>query len=350
MLIAQAIDLAIEQRRGGLPQWTIEHVRLDDSGTESGDWSRDLENANAQAAAEDPSVVAYIGPYTSGATTVSLPVTNKARLLQAGPSATWPGLTLDGWDSGEPGKYYPSGARTCVRLMPADVAQAAAAANWARSRGVDSVFVLSDGSSYSDAMAAAFAGLMKREGTRVAGPEVIVPRSMESQAERIARSRARAVFYAAGNVDSAILVAKALKDISLQGGVFSADTALSDRFLEEAGDLTGNWHIVFNGVQSLPESERARRFKSDFERKYGWQPSQYAGNAYDLTNLVLDAVAHAGRDREAITRSVLSTKGYQGVTGEITFDERGDTLHWAITGYRVANGRFQVDTLLRDTP
>jgi branched-chain amino acid transport system substrate-binding protein len=349
-LIAQAIDLAVDERRGGLPQWTIEHVRLDDSGTESGDWSRDVESANAHTAAEDPSVVAYIGPYTSGATAVSLPITNKAHLLHAGPSATWPGLTVEGWGSGEPGKYYPSGARTFVRLMPTDAAQAAAAAKWARSMGINSVFVLSDGSSYSDAMAAAFASLMRREGSQVTGPAVITPPSMEGHKEQVTRSGARALFYAAGNVDSAILVAKALKDMSLPGGVFSADTALGDRFLEEAGDLAGNWHIVFNGVQSLPVSETASGFKSDFERKYGRQPSQFAGNAYDLTNLVLDAVARAGRDRDAIIRSVLDTKGYHGVTGEITFDERGDALHWAMTGYRVANGRFEVDTLLRDTP
>src|SRR5207249_9289757 len=95
-------------------------VALNGGEGENGDWTREREQANATMAANDPSVVAYIGPYTSGATGVSLPVTNRANLLQLSPTATWPGLTMSGWNEGEPASYYSTGKRTFVRLMPPD--------------------------------------------------------------------------------------------------------------------------------------------------------------------------------------------------------------------------------------
>ena len=45
-------------------------------------------------------------------TKVSLPITNKAGILQVSPANTYVGLTTDqpGSEKGEPDKYYPAGA------------------------------------------------------------------------------------------------------------------------------------------------------------------------------------------------------------------------------------------------
>src|SRR5262249_23084576 len=104
--IRQAIDLLLEQNDHKAGNWQVEHLALDDSEDETGDWSRAAEQANAQMAANDPATVAYIGPYNSGAAMISLPITNRAGLLQASPSVTWPGLTESGWNPGEPQIYY----------------------------------------------------------------------------------------------------------------------------------------------------------------------------------------------------------------------------------------------------
>ena len=89
------------------------------------------ETSNAKLATADPSVIAYIGPYNSGAVAVSLPVTNRAGLLQLIPSATWPGLSATGWNPGEPDIYFPNDTRNLARLMPADTIEAKAAVQWA---------------------------------------------------------------------------------------------------------------------------------------------------------------------------------------------------------------------------
>lgn len=155
-LIRGGIDLAIEERRAGLPGWKIEHVALDGGDDETGETSARAEAANARGAVNDESVFAYVGPYTSGAAMVSLPILNQAGLLQALPVATWPGLTASGWASGEPGRYYPTGAPHTVRLMPPDSAQAHGAARKGHELGATAAVVMADESDYSKGMAASF--------------------------------------------------------------------------------------------------------------------------------------------------------------------------------------------------
>lgn len=343
-LMAQAVDLAIEKRGAEVGGWRIEHVKLDGSASESGDWSVAAETENATQAANDPSVIAYLGPYTSGATGVALPITNRAGLLQLGPSATWPGLTRTGWNDGEPGKYHPGGERTFVRLMPDDSRLGAAAASWAASLSIQRILVLSDGSSYSDGIAKEFATSARQSGLAIAGSVTVNLNDPGGLAGKVDTSAAGGLFYAPSSPGSAVLVANALAN---NLPVFAVDTALSDQFAEAAGDSAQNWYIVSNGMANMVGNSRWDEFSSSFQGKYAQEPTQFAGNAYDLTNMVLDAVAEgAGRDRKSVRERVFQVKDYHGVTGTINFDEAGDVRSARMSGYRLIDGKFALDRVI----
>jgi branched-chain amino acid transport system substrate-binding protein len=109
--IKQGIQLAFDEVGNQVGNLQIVLETLDD-GNEAGQWQPGLEANNAQKAVDDESAVAYIGPYNSGAAKVSIPILNRAGLLQISPSATWPGLTKPGFAQGEPGIFYPTGHRT----------------------------------------------------------------------------------------------------------------------------------------------------------------------------------------------------------------------------------------------
>jgi branched-chain amino acid transport system substrate-binding protein len=84
---------------------------------------------NAVAAARDPETVAYIGELDSGATELSLPILNQAGIVELTPGSGYPGLTdrvAGVTAAGEPGRYYPHGGPTLLRLIPDDVVEAAA--------------------------------------------------------------------------------------------------------------------------------------------------------------------------------------------------------------------------------
>ena len=115
--IKQGIQLAFDEvgpAQVGSTQ--LDLVILDD-GNEAGQWQPDKEANNAQQAVgekrlrtrSDETAVAYLGPYHSGAAKVSIPILNRAGLLQISPSATWPGLTKPGFAQSEPGIFYPTG-------------------------------------------------------------------------------------------------------------------------------------------------------------------------------------------------------------------------------------------------
>lgn len=343
--IEQAIDLAIRQRSTAPSQWQVEHLARSDSDEETGDWSAPRELSNAQQAAADSSVIAYVGPYNSGAAMVSLPVTNRAGLLQITPSATWPGLSEAGWNDGEPVTYFPTGKRNLARMMPADSIQAMAAVQWALQEKKTGIVTLDDGSSYSAGLARAF-----REAaapyTGLAGKSVTIsPPDLADLPGQVANS---AVFYAPSTVANAVAVAKALQASTTT--VFATDTALDSQFSTGAAPIAGTWLIVSNSAD-FSDLPAFATFAQQFEATYGTKPSQFAANAFDATNLILDNVAKSGNDRTAITAGVLGTKDYHGATGSISFDQiTGERTSWRATGFRLVNGAFQRVTTLDNTP
>ncbi|HYO50173.1 MAG TPA: branched-chain amino acid ABC transporter substrate-binding protein [Chloroflexia bacterium] len=350
-MISQAIDLAIKQRQGEFQALTIEHVALDGGSDESGEWSTERERGNALAAAGDPSVVAYIGPYNSGAAKISLPTTNKAGLLHGSPTTTWPGLTEPGWEDGEPGIYYPTGARNFVRLMPSDAQEAVAAAQWAAALELKRAYVLNDGSAYSIGLARRFVSAAPAHGLEVVDEGGYDLSRASDIADQIARSHADMLFYAPSSTPAAVALARALEKAGAEVSVIVSDTAINEQFAETAGESALNWRFIHNYAPLPEEAGTAQTFTSAFRQTYGAPPSLFAANAYDLTNLVLDAIKQAGgSDRAAITRLVRSARGYAGASGAITFDENGDRIEWSMSGYRLANGKFVVDTMLTNMP
>ena len=354
-LITEAIDLAIEQAQGTLTgTLKIEHLALDGGSGETGDWTPEQERANATLAANDPSVVAYIGPYTSGATGVALPITNRARLLQLSPTATWPGLTLTGWNEGEPGIYYPTGERNFIRLMPPDSAQGTAAAQWATRLGAKSAYVISDGSTYSDGLAKQFTLAAGSLGIGVSG-RGLYQTDPGNIARQVSASGADSAFYAPSTVGQAVKVAKALRDLHLTTGVFASDSALSDQFIEAAGNDARNWHLLSNdGTRpTVCDGAPGTCFQADFRQRYGEEPTAFAANAYALTKLAVEAVVRSqggsGRElRSSVLHWMLDRRSTSTGNGDGPyFDTNGDVTEWTINAYRLRDGRFVAEEPIR---
>ena len=88
--IRDGARLALEDADGRAGEIGIEAVFLDDTGGRAREarWSAGQVAENARAATSDSAAIAYIGEFESGATRVSLPITNEARMLQVSPAST----------------------------------------------------------------------------------------------------------------------------------------------------------------------------------------------------------------------------------------------------------------------
>jgi len=132
--LVNGIKLALAQANSKAGQWTVNYQVLDDSTAAAGKWDPGQTAANARKVASDSKAVYYMGEFNSGASEVSIPILNEAGIPQVSPANTYVGLTtnLPGSAPGEPQKYYPSGNRTYLRIVPIDSIQAAADLMYAR--------------------------------------------------------------------------------------------------------------------------------------------------------------------------------------------------------------------------
>ncbi len=137
--VQKGAELALEQRNGKAGDCNVSYEKLDDSTAQAGQWDPGATSANARKVVNDDSAVALIGEFNSGASAISIPITNEAGLLQVSPANTALELTKDAGpdDKGAPEKYYPSGERTYGRVVPADHIQGGAQAEWMKEEGVD---------------------------------------------------------------------------------------------------------------------------------------------------------------------------------------------------------------------
>jgi branched-chain amino acid transport system substrate-binding protein len=106
-------------------RYRIRLISLSATEPGSGNWDPDQVAKNADVAAHDPRAIAYLGELNLGASAVSVPVTNKAGILQVSPTDGLASLTEAPPSSAAgPERYFPSGRRSFLRLVPDDLLEA----------------------------------------------------------------------------------------------------------------------------------------------------------------------------------------------------------------------------------
>lgn len=93
-----------------------------------------------------------------------------------------------------------------------------------------------------------------------------------------------------------------------------------------AGEAS-NGLIVATPWFAEKEDDAVKTFVDKYTEEYGMGPDQFAAQAYDAMHMMADAIKDAGSDdRDAIRESLLNLEGFEGVLGEMSFDEDGDIV------------------------
>lgn len=351
--IVNGVRLAIDEVKGSVAGMTIRFEDWDDASPERGAWDPVVEGANADKAINDPSVVAYIGPYNSGAAKISSTKLNRAGLAQVSPGASWPGLTKEGLGGpGEPRMYRPSGAITFFRTVPADDIQGPAAAQWAKDLGKTRVFVLHDRELYGKGIADIFTKTAERIGLEVVGFEGIDAKAAnyKALANKIRMTKPTLVFFGGTTQSNAGQIAKDLRTAGVDAALMVPDGCFEQAFISSAGaeQLNDNTYITFSGLPARLLTGKGKVFYEAYKARFGSEPEAYAVYGYDAAGAILQAIAKVGkRDRAAILAALRETKDYQGALGTWSFDANGDTTLESLSGNVVRNGAFEFLTSLK---
>jgi len=351
--MVEAIELALAEINGQVPGVSIELVKLD-NGNEKGQWNAGLEEANVRTAVNDPDVVAYIGPLSSGAAEVSIPIASRAELAQISPGATWPGLTKVGFIPGEPAKFYPTGQRTFYRTCPTDDAQALAAVRWAKELGFRTVYIIDDGEIQGKGQADLFEQRAQSAGLKVVGHETINKTSTNFMVtmSNLWHWKPDLVYFGGYAANGVIPLLKQMRTVkpAITAAFMGSDAIVDSVFLNEVGEQAEGVYVTLVGVppDQLPkEAEEGKTpFVQAYEQKYGHPPKALAVYGYDAARAVIEAIKAAPtKDRAGVLEAIKTVK-VDGASGEFRFDRNGDTTLVVVSANRVSNGQFKYISLL----
>src|SRR5438105_8986489 len=172
--MTNAIKFILKQHNFKAGKYKIGYQSCDDSTAQLGKWASEKCSANAQAYAQDKSLIGVIGTFNSGCAEIIIPVLNRAPDGPVGmisPANTYVGLTHSGpgTAAGEPNKYYPSGKRNYIRIVAADDFQGAADALNTQQLGLKDVYILNDKQAYGLGVATDYRNSLNKLGIKVAG-------------------------------------------------------------------------------------------------------------------------------------------------------------------------------------
>ena len=358
--MVNGIKLALEQAGNKAGDFTIKYESLDDSTAQAGTWTPEATSANARKAAQDDSAIAYIGEFNSGASAISIPILNEVPLAQVSPANTAVGLTTDepGADQGEPDKYYPTGERHYVRIVPKDTIQGAALATLMKDEGCTNVYILNDKEVYGAGLSRNIESSAEEQGLEVLGNEGIDPKApnFRSLASKMANEGMECFVYSGITANGAVQLYKDVSAAAPEAKLFGPDGVAESGFSDPAeggipAEVASKTLVTVATLSPDEYPEEGQKFFADFEKTYGEDnPDPYAIYGYEAMALVLDAIERAGEDgndRQAVMDALFDTQGRESVLGTYDIDENGDTTLTDYGIYSIEGGELTFDRTIK---
>jgi branched-chain amino acid transport system substrate-binding protein len=279
----------------------------------------------------DDKVVAVVGHLNSGASIPASAIYHDHGLTQISPSATNPKLTHQGFNN-------------VFRVVGQDISQGKADADFmVKTLGCKKVGIVDDKTAYGQGLADYVNNGVTADGATVVGREHTTDKDTDftAQLTSLKGKSPDIIFfggiYPQGGPMAAQIKTLGMTNVPLVGG----DGIHSSKFLDLAGDNKDGNYASDAGPDNTLIAGFAD-FNSRYKAAFGQDVVQYAPEAYDAANIIINAIKTAGGpDTAKIRDAVAATKDYKGVVQTYTFDANGDILNAVWTLYKSVSGKWK---------
>jgi branched-chain amino acid transport system substrate-binding protein len=235
-------------------------------------------------------------------------------------------------------KLTEQGFKTIFRTVGRDDQQGPAVAQYLVAQKIKKIAIADDASAYGEGIANEVEKTLKAAGVQVVAREKATDKTTDFKAilTKIKGKAPDAVFYGGMDATGGPMIKQA-RELGIKATFSFGDGACT----EEMGKLAG---AAAEGLicsqAGLPASAASKQFNDAFKAKYG-DVKQYAPFFYDAVGLMIAAMQKADSTDPAKYLPELHKISYNGATGKIEFDEKGDRKNAEITIFTLKGGKVE---------
>ncbi|GAA6141013.1 branched-chain amino acid ABC transporter substrate-binding protein [Hydrogenophaga sp. 5NK40-0174] len=270
----------------------------------------------------DAKVAGVIGHLNSGTTIPASQIYNDAGIPQISPSATNPTYTRQGYTG-------------VFRVVADDVHLGGTLGKYAVEQlGGKAVAVIDDRTAYGQGVADEFEKGVKAAGGNIVGREFTNDKATDFNAilTTLKAQKPDVVFF--GGMDAvAGPMLKQMKQLGIEAKFMGGDGICTSKLPELAGDGMSDEQVYCAEAGGVEGEQKVGmdKFRADFKAKFGEEVQVYAPYVYDAVKVMADAMVKAQSSDPVKYLPALKATEYEGVTGKIAFDEKGDIKNGALT-------------------
>ena len=287
----------------------------------------------------DSKVVGVVGHLNSGTSIPASKIYSDAGIPQISPSATNPKFTRQGF-------------KTTFRVVADDVHLGGTLGRYAaKELKGKSIAVIDDRTAYGQGVADEFEKGVKGAGGKTVAREFTNDKATDFTAilTNLKAKKPDIVFF--GGMDAvAGPMIRQMKQLGIKAKFMGGDGICSGELPKLSGGAMDDGQVVCaeaGGVEG-EQKKGMEDFKARFKTKFNTDVQIYAPYVYDALNVMVAAMEKAGSSDPAKYLPVLAkTAGYKGVTGNISFDEKGDVKNGALTMFTYKGGNREQIAVVR---
>ena len=278
----------------------------------------------------DAKVNGVIGHLNSGTTIPASKIYNDAGIPQISPSATNP-------------KYTQQGFKGAFRVVANDGQLGGALGRYAASTlHAKNIAIIDDRTAYGQGVADEFAKSAKAAGINIIGRQYTNDKATDFNAilTAIKGKNPDLIFF--GGMDAvAGPMLRQMKQLGIQAKYMGGDGICTEQLPSLSGDGMADDQVVCAEAGGVEENQKKGldEFRTAYSKKFGTDVKLYAPYVYDAVMVMAAAMQKADSVEPAKYLPELAKTNYQGVTGLIEFDTRGDMKHGTLTLYTFKSGK-----------